>query len=99
MPDVQVRLSAENKWHAVKALNDFIESVAEITCAVGEQCEEVIAAFPRPDGLGTDGTCWTDEQLRQYALDVVRHSAKRLTATLPVPEAQTVQAEVEADNA
>lgn len=50
------------RWNAVRATGDFIDAVSEFSKRSG--------SFPDPPDRGTDGTLWTDEELRDYLIRV-----------------------------
>ena len=74
-------MTADDKKRMVLAINDFVEAFpAAVGATTEEEREQVIARFPEPTGLGTDGTCWSDDEHRSYIADVCRAANKILTA-------------------
>jgi hypothetical protein len=72
-------VTANDKLRVPRTVEKMADCVAGILGAANEEeRDELRANFPGPAGLGTDGTCWTDEQHRAYFLAACQAVARLL---------------------
>lgn len=66
---------------AVRAANEFKSAISLIVASHDDRRDQVLQAFPKPTGLGTDGTCWTRKELVDWLYDVANHASRLLSLT------------------
>jgi hypothetical protein len=72
-------MQGDDRMRMVRAVGQFIDAFPALVGAKTEkQCEAVAAGFPGPTGLGTDGSCWTDEECRSHVAAVCEAALKKL---------------------
>lgn len=65
------RCQAGLRWYAVIATNEFIRRIVDFT---GN--DDLLDTFQEPNGAGTDGTLWTDDQFREWVRAVSKRVGK-----------------------
>jgi len=58
------------KWDIVRSADDLADAIARLTGAE--------SPLPESGGLGTDGTCWTDDEIRDWLAAFFRNANKTL---------------------
>lgn len=71
-------MNTDDKQFARRAIHDFMYAVASMVGDDSGEREFIVSQFPEPTGLGTDGTCWSDEQHREFALAAMKKAGEFL---------------------
>lgn len=79
-------MTQAEKQRAVRAVEAFWQAVSYMTADSDESRDRVMCEMPKPMGLGTDGTCWSDQEHRDYYLAVIAKAKQIFRRQCPAPD-------------
>jgi len=71
-------MDSKEKQKAAWLMDALKHVIASMLAASEDDREAIAAKFPKPTGLGTDGTCWSESEHKEYVQAVMRHGARLL---------------------